>query len=619
MIEFFRLLSSKDILNEGCLYEGTHYDKEAAKILAEICSIETAEKIVDALIKEDWVSIFTHTNWIYKFLKPVARLFVEETKKGKSLDKVIQDNIDLLGQFLIYVKDNQSKKDELYNFFNTAHIKDIEKFQRDLQAERERIDRENKVEVSGNEYDVIKIDSYEQLHEMFGGKWTGDGKSDKAADNTQGTGNTAWCHANNKNMWNTHTKQGKYLFFVAAKKNWKDIPPEKTDGNPKDTYGLSLIAIITTHSGRLLETTLRWNHVNVSNADHVFQTWSELNNACGQDIQKACEEYFNSEDVISPFITKDGVLQRNPAADGEYIQELNLEEVSIPEGIKVLGNGVFANWRNLRKVTIPDSVTKIEYGAFYWCTSLTDIIIPNGVIEIGFDAFRGCKSLTSISIPDSVTSIGQCAFYDCRSLTDITIPEGVIEIGEGTFFHCDSLTHITIPNSVIKIGPEVFYRCSSLTDVKIPDGVTHIGEGAFAFCESLKNVTLPDSVTSIGYEAFSSCISLTNISLPKNMTRIRTSMFVGCSRLTDVTIPDGVTVIGYEAFRYCSRLTNINIPNSVTSIEDNAFCYCNSLTSVTIPDNISNIGDYVFRGCSRLKTINCNNPEIVELIKSQIE
>ena len=49
--------------------------------------------------------------------------------------------------------------------------------------------------------------------------------------------------------------------------------------------------------------------------------------------------------------------------------------------------------------------------------------IPEGVKEIGDSAFRGCANLTSVTIPEGVTEIGRHAFYGCKKLT-IHAPAG---------------------------------------------------------------------------------------------------------------------------------------------------------------------------------------------------
>ena len=90
------------------------------------------------------------------------------------------------------------------------------------------------------------------------------------------------------------------------------------------------------------------------------------------------------------------------------------------------------------------------------------VTIPKGVRKIGDRAFSKCNSLISATIPDSVTEIGDYAFYNCNSLSSITIPHGLTVIGKMAFFGCHSLTSITIPDSVTDIGNAVFHGCSSL-------------------------------------------------------------------------------------------------------------------------------------------------------------
>ena len=62
-----------------------------------------------------------------------------------------------------------------------------------------------------------------------------------------------------------------------------------------------------------------------------------------------------------------------------------------------------------------------------------NITLPNGVKEIGECAFRGCKNLETIVIPNGVTRIGDFAFRGCVSLKSVTLPDSVTKIGVGAF------------------------------------------------------------------------------------------------------------------------------------------------------------------------------------------
>ena len=216
----------------------------------------------------------------------------------------------------------------------------------------------------------------------------------------------------------------------------------------------------------------------------------------------------------------------------------NDSDVTIPDGVKSIGDYAFKKCAGLTSIKIPNSVTYIGRGAFINCKNLTSIIIPNSVTSIGESVFSGCISLTSIKIPNSATSIGRWAFEDCTNLTSITIPNSVTKISDNVFSGCISLTSITIPNSVTSIGRWAFSSCESLKSITIPNSVKSIGESVFENCESLKSVTLPNSLTSIGEWAFSNCKNLVSITIPNSVTRIGKDAFDDCNNLTDIKIPE---------------------------------------------------------------------------------
>ena len=99
--------------------------------------------------------------------------------------------------------------------------------------------------------------------------------------------------------------------------------------------------------------------------------------------------------------------------EGAFLECKMLEEVKLPESLRLLQRGAFSQCINLQKVILNERLKTIEDGAFY-----------------------GCRSLREVQWNDSLkTTIGAEAFMDCRYLrTPVLAPE--VEIGKNAFKGC---------------------------------------------------------------------------------------------------------------------------------------------------------------------------------------
>ena len=348
-----------------------------------------------------------------------------------------------------------------------------------------------------------------------------------------------------------------------------------------------------------------------------------------------------------------------------------------PNTVNISSNA-FDYCYELESITIPNSVLLIGNQAFSNCNKLKSITISNILSEIGESAFKNCVELKNISLPDSITSIGKDAFLNTgyynesgnwnnsvlyldnhlikanSSLTDsYTIKSGTVTISPFAFKDCTKLTNIIVPETTISIGESAFNGCVSLESITLPfvgDGTSENANFGYIFGDyfGASNNYVPSTLESvvilndcdIEEYAFYDCKSLVSITLPTNVSYIADSAFKGCTNLTDIAIPEGLKSIGAWSFSDCSSLTNITIPKSIDKIDEYAFYRCTALekvhifdlskwcsidfqddysnplscgakmylndilvTDLIIPNNITEINSYAFKRCKSLKSV----------------
>lgn len=102
-----------------------------------------------------------------------------------------------------------------------------------------------------------------------------------------------------------------------------------------------------------------------------------------------------------------------------------ITNIALPQTIKVIGTGAFADAHSLLSIKIPNGVEEIEPFAFYLCNSLEEIIVPGSVKRIGEYAFGRCKNLRRIKFCEGVLEIGVCAFENDDNLEELVLPRSL--------------------------------------------------------------------------------------------------------------------------------------------------------------------------------------------------
>ena len=292
--------------------------------------------------------------------------------------------------------------------------------------------------------------------------------------------------------------------------------------------------------------------------------------------------------------------------------------ITIPDGIREIGDRAFSGFVNTEQFILPESVESIGTGAFRDCKKMASIRIPKGVTHVGGNPFYGCTSLDSIQvapghpyltvvdgvlfskpdhrlitfpntvrvssyeIPEGTEIIGDSAFPGSYELGSVTIPDTVTAIGNYAFRGTQEMPRIVLPDSVKTIGDYAFYFCTATTEIVIPDSVESIGDYAFLSCMNLHSVTIPDSVVSMGKNPFTNAgyggttvqispdhpyLEMVDGILYSKPDRRLICLTPACGG-TSVTIPDGTRIIGNNAFRnFEGEIESVTIPASVISME----------------------------------------------------
>ena len=308
-------------------------------------------------------------------------------------------------------------------------------------------------------------------------------------------------------------------------------------------------------------------------------------------------------------------------AKNAFLNNTNIEKVTIPEGVCTIGKYAFKGCRNLVEVVFPSTLTSIKDYAFDQCTSITTIncamsnpftleknVFSSIVPVIYIPAGSLSKYLTAWSIFDKTRyKSGEKGEKQADDNSNMIY---VYYTGDKTATLAKisgALKNIVIPDfvtiggkkyKVTDIGENLYKDNASNKSVAetltMGNGITAIGANAFNGCSGLKTVQLSDSLITIGNFAFYGNSSITNLDLKKCIERIGDSAFKWCTNLVNIKLPDSLKFIGENAFESNYQLKTLEIPKKVESIGAYTFKDCKNLLNITLPDSLKSIGEYAF-------------------------
>ena len=309
----------------------------------------------------------------------------------------------------------------------------------------------------------------------------------------------------------------------------------------------------------------------------------------------------NLEEIVIPQFIK-GVPVTT--LSGTFNHYYSLKSVTLPEGLKVIGNSTFNYCYNLSSINFPDSITHIMKNAFYLCDKLEDITLPASLTDIGESAFGHCYGIKNIVLPEGLKRIDNYAFQHSGLFNSIVfIPSSVTNVGSYVF---NAVTGVTIICNFtskpfnwsndwdkweLPGDPKFNTYFLGSTDMKIIDGVVYgLFNSSYVILFADKNITsvvIPETIED--YE----------------VTAISKNAFLDCRKLESITLPNSIKIIDDYAFKACMALKEINLPSGLTTIGNYAFdsCFGFSRTAIIIPETVTSVGNYIFNQVPRYLVI----------------
>jgi len=277
-----------------------------------------------------------------------------------------------------------------------------------------------------------------------------------------------------------------------------------------------------------------------------------------------------------------------------------LVHVDFPSTLKVIGSRAFYAGYHGYALDLP-SAEVIGDEAFAWCVRISNpVSLPEGLKTIGNSAFDGCGWLGEVYLPSSVETIGERAFAD--SALNYLVFEGVTlpAIAETAFENCQYLADIDLHTKASK--QEMLEIQAKMDAQGLECRVWRMQNPDVDYVED--GLDVYENGVWISYTGEQSHLRPWDTFDDIDVTAIGDGLFKGNQTLQYFAVPysDVFTTIGAEAFAD-STLHTIDLFDSVTTINGGAFRNCVNLTELILPESVEFVGAEALYGCTGLKTL----------------
>lgn len=183
-----------------------------------------------------------------------------------------------------------------------------------------------------------------------------------------------------------------------------------------------------------------------------------------------------------------------------FLNCVRLKEVNIPSRLRELQDNAFYGCEQITPTVaiLPETIEILGNGVYYGVNHIEEIVIPQNVKVLNGTCWAMGGLRKAIILTDKLTEIGDFTFYGCNELEEVNIPDNITRIGYGAFWFTN-LKKIHIPSTVTYIGVASFSGIE-VDSLDIPAGVTFIGREAFRDLCNLRKVYARPVVPPFTYE-----------------------------------------------------------------------------------------------------------------------